>query len=158
MHQARSAPNNKVRPTLLFIAGFIAGWALHGWLEFYIDGGGASVLQRALGAMVIGGGIAITWWALSTFVRVRTGIMPDRPARQLVTFGPYRFSRNPMFVGFSAIYVGLAVMLNLVWPLIVLPLVIAVLTMTVIRHEERYMATEFGDPYTTYCRRVRRWM
>ena len=100
----------------------------------------------------------ITWWALSTFVRVRTGIMPDRPARQLVTFGPYRFSRNPMFVGFSAIYVGLAVLLNMVWPLAVLPLVIAVLTLTVIRHEERYMATEFGDPYQTYCRRVRRWM
>ena len=95
MHQARSAPNNKVRPTLLFIAGFIAGWALHGWLEFYIDGGGASVLQRALGAMVIGGGIAITWWALSTFVRVRTGIMPDRPARQLVTFGRHAIMCRP---------------------------------------------------------------
>lgn len=158
MHQGRPAPQNKVRPMQLYIAGFIAGWGLHTWLEFYIDGAGASTLQKLVGAAAIVVGLAITWWALSTFVRVRTGIMPDRPARQLVTFGPYRFSRNPMFVGFSAIYVGLAVMLNLVWPLIVLPLVIAVLTMTVIRHEERYMATEFGDPYTTYCRRVRRWM
>jgi protein-S-isoprenylcysteine O-methyltransferase Ste14 len=63
-----------------------------------------------------------------------------------------------MFVGFSAIYVGLAVLLNLVWPLVLLPLVIVVLSTTVIRHEERYMAAEFGDPYQTYCRRVRRWM
>jgi protein-S-isoprenylcysteine O-methyltransferase Ste14 len=158
MRPARPAPNNKIRPTLLFIGGFMAGWALHAWLEFYIDGAGASTMQRVLGALGIGGGIAITWWALSTFMRVRTGIMPDRPARQLVTFGPYRFSRNPMFVGFSAIYVGLAVLLNLVWPLVLLPLVIVVLSTTVIRHEERYMAAEFGDPYQTYCRRVRRWM
>jgi protein-S-isoprenylcysteine O-methyltransferase Ste14 len=142
----------------LFIAGFIAGWGLHAWLEFYIDGAGASPVQKLLGAATIGVGLAITWWALSTFVQVRTGIMPDRPARQLVTYGPYRFSRNPMFVGFSAVYVGLAVLLNMVWPLLVLPLVITVLTLTVVRHEERYMAAEFGDSYKTYCRRVRRWM
>jgi protein-S-isoprenylcysteine O-methyltransferase Ste14 len=158
MHQGRHAPNNKVRPTLLFVAGFIAGWGLQSWLEFNIDGAGASTLQKALGALIVGGGIAVTWWALSTFVRVRTGIMPDRPARQLVTFGPYRFSRNPMFVGFSGIYVGLAVLLNMVWPLVLLPFVIVILTRTVIRHEERYMAMEFGDPYQSYCRRVRRWM
>ena len=158
MRQRRPAPNNKVRPTLLFIAGFVAGWALHSWLEFNIDGAGASTLQKALGALLIGVGFGITLWALTTFMRVRTGIMPDRPARQLVTFGPYRFSRNPMFVGFSAVYIGLAVLLNMVWPLVLLPLVVVILSATVIRHEERYMATEFGDPYTTYCRRVRRWM
>ena len=66
----------------LFIAGFLAGWGLHSWLEFSIDGAGASTLQKALGASAIVVGLAITWWALSTFMRVRTGIMPDRPARQ----------------------------------------------------------------------------
>jgi protein-S-isoprenylcysteine O-methyltransferase Ste14 len=158
MPESRPAPNNKVRPTLLFIGGFVAGWGLHQRLEFYIDGAGASTLQKGLGALVVGGGVAITWWALSTFMRVRTGIMPDRPARQLVTFGPYRISRNPMFVGFSAIYGGLAVLLNLAWPLLLLPIVIVVLTITVVRHEERYMRMEFGDPYVSYCRRVRRWL
>ena len=154
----RAAPNNKVRPTLLFIAGFVAGWSLHQLLEFNIDGAGASTLQKTLGALMILGGIGITWWALSTFMRVRTGIMPDRPARQLVTYGPYRVSRNPMFIGFSAIYIGVAVLLNLVWPLVLLPVVIAVLTAMVVKHEERYMRAEFGEPFADYCRRVRRWL
>jgi protein-S-isoprenylcysteine O-methyltransferase Ste14 len=100
----------------------------------------------------------MTWWGLSTFMRVRTGIMPDRPARQLVTFGPYRFSRNPMFVGFTAIYIGLASLLNLAWPLVLLPLVLGLLTLTVIRHEERYMRNEFGEEFVSYCGRVRRWL
>lgn len=158
MRAARPAPNNKVRPTGLYIAGFLAGWGLHQLLEFYIDGDGASTLQKAVGAAIIGGGVAMTWWGLSTFMRVRTGIMPDRPARQLVTFGPYRFSRNPMFVGFTAIYIGLASLLNLAWPLVLLPLVLGLLTLTVIRHEERYMRHEFGEQFVSYCGRVRRWL
>jgi protein-S-isoprenylcysteine O-methyltransferase Ste14 len=158
MRAPRPAPNNKVRPTGLYIAGFLAGWVLHQQLEFYIDGAGASTLQKAIGAAIIGGGIAITWWGLATFMHVRTGIMPDRPARQLVQFGPYRFSRNPMFVGFTAIYVGAAILLNLAWPLVLLPLVIAALTITVIRHEERYMQDQFGEEFVSYRGRVRRWL
>ena len=158
MGAPRPAPNNKVRPTGLYIAGFLAGWVLHQRLEFYIDGDGASTLQKAIGAAIIGGGIAITWWGLATFMRVRTGIMPDRPARQLVQFGPYRFSRNPMFVGFTAIYVGAAILLNLAWPLVLLPLVIAALTITVIRQEERYMQDQFGEEFVSYRGRVRRWL
>ena len=158
MRAGRSAPNNKVRPTWLYLAGFLAGWGLHLLLEFYIDGNGASTLQKAIGAAIIGGGIAMTWWGLSTFMHVRTGIMPDRPARQLVMFGPYRFSRNPMFVGFTAIYIGVAVLLNLAWPLVLLPVVIALLTVTVIQHEERYMRELFGEEFVSYCGRVRRWL
>jgi protein-S-isoprenylcysteine O-methyltransferase Ste14 len=97
-------------------------------------------------------------WGLATFARARTPIIPDRPARQLVSHGPYRISRNPMYLGLTSLYTGLALVLNLAWPLVLLPVVLLTLTATVIVHEERHLRAAFGATYEDYCRRVRRWI
>ena len=66
---------------------------------------------------------ALSAWAMVTFLRERTPVFPNRPARRLVTWGPYRFSRNPMYLSLSVLYLGVSVLVNTIWPLLLLPMV-----------------------------------
>lgn len=95
--------------------------------------------------------------AVLAFRRARTHPEPWKPTKALVTVGPYRYSRNPMYVGFTLCYAGVAIWQNSVWPLLALPVVIAVMRVGVIQREERYLEGLFGDDYRAYRARVRRW-
>lgn len=154
----RTGPQNRVRPTLIYVAGFLAAAAIHSWLPVAIANAGTDALPRVAGGALLVGGALLFCWALNLFMRAGTGIMPDQASARLVTYGPYRVSRNPMFVAFSAMYVGLALLLNMAWPLFLLPAVMVVTTLTVIQVEERYMARTFGPAYDAYRRRVPRWL
>ena len=145
-------------PPLVFIAGFALAWFLDTRLEFLIHGAGAGPAQTTLGLTLLAAGFFFMAWGLVTFVNHRTAIMPVSRARALVRSGPYRFSRNPMYVGLTAAYIGGAVVTNMAWPLVLLPLVLAALVAFVIRREEAYLQTEFGDAYDAYRREVRRWL
>ena len=96
--------------------------------------------------------------ALMAFRRAKTNPQPWRPSTALVIDGPYRFSRNPMYVGFTLIYLGITCWVNSRWPLVALVIVLPVMHYLVIRREERYMERRFGDAYRAYRRRVRRWI
>lgn len=145
-------------PPLLFVLGFGAALLLNGRLEFLIDGDGASLVQETLGTFVAAAGFALMAAGLLTFARSGTAVLPMRGATRLVERGPYRWTRNPMYVGLTVAYLGLAVAMNLVWPLLLLPIVLWALVAFVIRREERYLRAEFGAVYDDYCRRVRRWI
>ena len=97
-------------------------------------------------------------WGLISFVRARTAVMPHLPASRLVTAGPYRFTRNPMYLGITLAYAGLALLIDTAWPLLLLPAVLALLMVVVVRREERYLERAFGDAYRAYRDRVRRWI
>jgi protein-S-isoprenylcysteine O-methyltransferase Ste14 len=152
-------PGTPFPPTLLFVLGLLFAWWLHATIPFEIvaePSFGLWVL--AVGAVALAIGTGVFWWGMSTFARARTGILLQRPASRLVTYGPYRWSRNPMYVGFVAMFVGFALMMNSVWPIALLPSVIVALELIVITREERYLRTIFGPVYEDYCRRVNRWM
>lgn len=108
-------------------------------------------------ALVVCGG-ALMGWAVWTFRRARTAIYPNRPAVRVVREGPFRFTRNPMYVGMALIYLGLTAVLNSRWPLLFLPIVLVALVRLVIRREESYLAAAFATEYANYCRQVRRWV
>lgn len=152
-------PGVRFPPPFLYAAGFLAGLALERWVVRLPLGGRAPrpalVILGWLGILL---GLAYAGWGLATFFRARTAIMPIRPASRLVTSGPYRFSRNPMYVGLSVLYVGLALLFDVGWPLLLLPGVLALLQVLVIRKEERYLASAFGNEYAEYRQRVRRWL
>jgi protein-S-isoprenylcysteine O-methyltransferase Ste14 len=93
-----------------------------------------------------------------TFRRARTTTVPGRASAALVTWGPYRFTRNPMYVGLILAYLGEAGMLHHLWPVILLPLVAAYLNWVVIPVEEAKLKEVFGDEYERYQRNVRRWV
>jgi protein-S-isoprenylcysteine O-methyltransferase Ste14 len=85
-------------------------------------------------------------------------MFPFEPATRVVREGPYRFTRNPMYVGGTLTYIGIAIAMNVAWPLLLLPLVLWALFALVIREEERYLADAFGEDYASYRKSVRRWI
>jgi protein-S-isoprenylcysteine O-methyltransferase Ste14 len=92
------------------------------------------------------------------FRRAGTTENPFKPSTALVFDGPYRFTRNPMYLGMAAVYVGLAFVLGLMWALLFLPLVLIAVDRLVIAREEPYLERKFGEEYVAYKRRVRRWI
>jgi len=106
--------------------------------------------------LVLLGFVAIP--AVLAFRKARTHPEPWKPTKALVTVGPYRYSRNPMYLGFTLCYAGIAIWQNSVWPLLALPVVIAVVRVGVIQREERYLEGLFGEDYRAYRAQVRRWL
>jgi protein-S-isoprenylcysteine O-methyltransferase Ste14 len=158
MAEHGSRPRIFVPPPLVFVAGWLVAVLLSSRLEFQIDAAGASPPQEVLGVGLGAGGLLLMLWGGATFLRARTPVLPVRPARQMVTGGPYRLTRNPMYLGMTGAYLGLAVLLNQAWPVVVLPAVLGVLDRFVVRREEAHLHARFGEEYDAYRRRVRRWL
>lgn len=152
-------PNIRV-PPLYFVGGFLLGLMLHAVVT-PIETSGGIVSTRAAGIvgwMLFWIGMIVAHFGVFTFWIAGTTMFPFRPASRLVQHGPYRFTRNPMYLGLTIAYIGLSLALNTAWPLILLPLMLWLLVKTVIEHEERYLAARFGDEYRAYTKRVRRWL
>ncbi|NQV80212.1 MAG: isoprenylcysteine carboxylmethyltransferase family protein, partial [Alphaproteobacteria bacterium] len=92
------------------------------------------------------------------FRRAGTAVQPYKPSTTVVTDGVYRFSRNPIYLGLTAFYLGLAFAVNSGWAILLLPLVLVVMHYGVIAREERYLEGKFGAAYRDYKNRVRRWL
>ena len=155
----RHGPGVPFPPPFLYVAAFLTGLALErwGWRMRLASDELRPVLVVA-GWAAVAGGLAFGGWGLLTFFRARTAVIPTRPASRLVTSGPYRFSRNPMYIGLGTLYLGLAVLFDVAWPIVLFPFAVASLYVLVIRREERYLVRAFGDRYAAYARRVRRWL
>jgi protein-S-isoprenylcysteine O-methyltransferase Ste14 len=110
------------------------------------------------GALVFAVGAALAGWGLLTFRKARTTTVPGERSSRLVTGGPYRFTRNPMYVGLIVAYIGEAGILAQVWPVVLLPLVVAYVRWAVIPLEESTLTDGFGPEYEQYRARVRRWL
>jgi len=151
-------PGVRFPPPLLFLLGFAVGLLLHRLWPLALLPGGPSraslIAAWGLGAL----GFGLGGWALWTFARARTAIFPHAPAAQIVAHGPYRFSRNPMYVSLTLAYLGFALGLDVLWPPLLLPVVFAALWRFVVRKEERYLAAAFPEAYAAYRARVRRWL
>ena len=114
--------------------------------------------SEMVGAALFALGAVIAGWALVIFRKARTTTVPGRASVKLVTWGPYRFSRNPMYVGLTCAYLGEAALLKQIWPVLLLPLIIAYLNWTVIPVEETRLQEVFLDEYERYRASVRRWL
>jgi protein-S-isoprenylcysteine O-methyltransferase Ste14 len=152
-----AGPRILVPPPLVFIVAYAAGVGLNRLYPIAVATR-ADGLVRALALVVILAGVALTLAGLLTLLRARTGIMPLRPVRALLTSGPYRFTRNPIYLGLTIAYLGVTAMQDQIWPLVTLPMGLWILRRTVIQVEEAHLAMRFGDLYADYCRRVRRWI
>jgi protein-S-isoprenylcysteine O-methyltransferase Ste14 len=97
-------------------------------------------------------------WALYLFGRHQTGLLPGQPTLAIITSGPYRLSRNPLYVGLLAFHAGLALLVPTFWGLVLLPVAVALLHWGAIRPEEEFLHQRFGAQYDDYARRVRRWL
>jgi protein-S-isoprenylcysteine O-methyltransferase Ste14 len=93
-----------------------------------------------------------------TFRRAGTPANPYAPTTRLTVHGPYRFTRNPMYLGLVLLTIGFALVMNSMWLVLAAIPVMLLLRHLVIVHEERYLEEKFGDEYRTYSKRVRRWL
>ena len=96
--------------------------------------------------------------AVMNMLAAKTTPNPHRPTTRLVFSGPYRFSRNPMYIGLTLLYAGVMAYLQLSWGLLLLPIVIWLITIWVIVPEEKYLEQKFGAEYIDYKSVVRRWL
>jgi protein-S-isoprenylcysteine O-methyltransferase Ste14 len=119
-------------------------------------GGGMSVKVLATVLFVVS--VALSASGIGMFRRSRTSIVPVRPATTLVVSGPYRFTRNPMYVGLALFTVALALLMDIWWPVLLLVPVLLAIQWFVIAREEEYLERRFGADYIAYTQRVRRWM
>ena len=113
---------------------------------------------RYAGIVIAALGVALDAWALVLFLRAKTGVIPFSEAKALVQRGPYRWTRNPMYLGMAAIMLGFAIFLGSVTPFIVIPAFMGLITERFIAPEEAMLEQSFGAAYTDYKARVRRWL
>ena len=158
MRPIGKGPGAPLPPTLVFVAGFLVGVWINTRLPMVMSDRGPGPFELAAGWVAVVAGSVVFAWGLGTFARAKTGIMLQQAAQRLVDAGPYRLSRNPMYVGFVAIYLGASLIANTVWPLVLLPVVLLALELAVIAREERYLQRTFGEAYEEYCQRVGRWL
>jgi protein-S-isoprenylcysteine O-methyltransferase Ste14 len=119
---------------------------------------GHGVFIKALASALTFASLALAVSSIGNFRRSRTSIVPVRPATALVIAGPYRFTRNPMYVAMAALTVALALFLDTWWVIVLLVPVLLVVRLFVIAPEEQYLRRRFGADYIAYMRRVRRWV
>ena len=117
----------------------------------------AALVSKTAGAVLFAVGAVIAGWGLVLFGKAKTTTVPGKLSGKLVTWGPYRFTRNPMYVGLILAYLGEAGLLKQVWPVVLLPFTVAYINWTVIPVEEAKLEEAFPNEYKEYRSQVRRW-
>jgi protein-S-isoprenylcysteine O-methyltransferase Ste14 len=145
----------RIPPPLIYIAVFGLGFLLQRYIPIDVL---PSLIGRiaALCCMVASAVIGV--WSFVRFWRARTSPLPMRPTTALVLTGPYRFTRNPMYLSLALVYVWLALWFTVFWAVLLLPLALVIVRYYVIAGEERYLEAKFGQEYLDYKARVRRWI
>ena len=149
-------PRTAVKPPLLYAGAALAAWAAEAWLLRLPLG--TEGIGPWVGAVLMAGGVGLALHCVLRFRRAGTNVQTWRPSVVLVREGPYRFSRNPIYIGLTGVYAGLALAADSLWMLILLPAVLAVLHRGVVLREEAYLEARFGDDYRAYKARTRRWL
>lgn len=155
MSPDRDSPHVLILPPLLYLLGLAVGFVLHLLAPHSIA---PPPFANVLAIALLVAGIGLGSWARLHLKRRGTPVDPRQPTTALVTDGPYRYSRNPLYLRVTLLYLSVAFFVNDVWLLAVLPFVLIVLYVGVIRREERYLEAKFGDEYRAYKATVRRWL
>ncbi|HVN79732.1 MAG TPA: isoprenylcysteine carboxylmethyltransferase family protein [Terriglobia bacterium] len=141
----------------VFVLTYLLGAGMQWVIPCKVHPGGSFGSGIAGGVLFMIGAV-IAGWSWLIFHGVRTTTIPGKLSAKLVTWGPFRLSRNPMYVGLAVAYLGEAGILRQVWPVLLLPLTVAYLNWIVIPVEEARLRDVFQGEYERYCTKVRRWI
>jgi protein-S-isoprenylcysteine O-methyltransferase Ste14 len=144
-------------PPLVYVIAVIVGVLLHAFvfplpLQLSLGLRLSAVVLAVLLGLAIGGN------AFAHFRRTGQDPKPWESTPEIISTGIYRFTRNPMYVGMALIQVGIGIGLANGWIVALVPVVVVVVYLTAIRHEEAYLEQKFGETYTKYKASVRRWL
>ena len=118
----------------------------------------ATPLFKILGSLLVVLSGAFARWAFWTMLGLGTTASPRKQSEVLATSGPFRLSRNPIYVAMTGLYLGLVLLANALWPLVLLAPLLLLMHWGVIRREEYYLSEKFGEAYLAYRSQVRRWL
>jgi protein-S-isoprenylcysteine O-methyltransferase Ste14 len=155
MTDGNDAPNVRIIPPLVYLAGIVIGLLATIWTPTKVV---PNSVAWTVGGILIFCGAVLTGSAVFKFKDVGTTVRPDRAASTLVIDGPYNMTRNPMYLGLAFVYLGVAVAGQSVWALILLPVVLAIIQRRAIEPEEAFLEKRFGADYVSYKEMVRRWL
>jgi protein-S-isoprenylcysteine O-methyltransferase Ste14 len=144
-------------PPFVYAGLLLVGYGIHRlWPVALIPK--ASEWLDPIGGVLVGIGVGVALTAAITFRRAGTHVNPTKPATTVVAHGPFRFTRNPMYLSLALVYLGVTALINSLWPLLLFPPVIWIISTFVIAREEAYLERKFGATYLEYKKRVRRWL
>lgn len=146
-------PGVRIPPPVWFLLCVGGAYGLHRLLPLSLA---PPYPQLGLAVALLGLGLALA--ALGVMLLARTDPRPDRPDRVLITHGPFRLSRNPIYLGLLLIAAGIALLSGSVWAWLAVAVLFGLLDRLVIAKEEAYLLARFGKDYADYAARVRRWM
>ena len=148
-------PGVPIAPPLLFVIPLL----IFGFVEWLSPTSFAQGLVRWIaGIFLLLFGVALNVAGFVTQRRAGTDPIPFNPTTRIVSHGLYRFSRNPMYIGFAFWSLGLAVLVDSVWMLLALPIGLVLTDLLIVRREEAYLERKFGQEYVAYKQQVRRWI
>ena len=144
-------------PPLVFLGAIIAGAMVHRTAR-PLSLSAAAGIRVATGVLVVACGIGLVLSARMWFTRTGQSPIPWKPTPELILYGPYRFTRNPMYVGMTLFVIGFGVAVNDLWiSLFAMPALLALHFIAVLP-EERYLAEKFGASYQSFLASVRRYI
>lgn len=152
-------PELPVLPPVLPLGALVLAITLDWLLPLQVLATPVSVnLQVVIGAFLTAGGIWLAATARRLFEREGTNVIPTQPALKIVTSGPYRFTRNPMYLGMILVLLGISLILSLEWGVILTPVLWLTLDRLIVVREEAYLRRKFGPTYEALLTRTRRWL
>jgi len=148
-------PGVITHPPFLYAGALVVGALLDRLIPLPVLAPGGGLVP---GVVLIGLAGGLAGWCFGLFRRAGTNVPTHKPATAVVTDGPYRFSRNPIYIALTTLSVGIAIWVNSWWMLGLLIPTFVIMNIGVVDREERYLAAKFGDAYLSYKARVRRWL
>jgi len=153
--KSKDTPRVIAPPPLIYGGAFLSGYLFHLIFPIQVFPSWSSPIMGwplifLSGVLVIPG-----IWALK---KAGTHVDPYKPTTALVVNGPFRVTRNPLYLSLSLLYTGGSILLNMLSTLLLLPIILAIMHFGVIAREERYLEKKFGEEYLKYKTRVRRWI
>jgi len=147
-----------IKPPILFVGALVLGYLLTKYFRIGPGFARPDALGLTVGLLIIVAGFVLAFLAIRRFRLAATSVVPGQPSTELVTAGPYRVTRNPIYVGFVLVYFGVGIILTSIWILLLLVPVLVILQRYVVLPEEEYLERKFGDAYRDYAERVPRWL
>jgi len=153
----KEKPNTIPWPPIITLAAIAIGWIAQRIepLDWIYE---ISQLIWQLGVVIVIVALSIAAWAFLTFKSINTTVMPNKAASHLATTGPFRWSRNPIYVADIMVISGIALASGNAWMLITAAVAIFAIEEFAIKREEKHLLAKFGADWTQYSNRVRRWI
>ena len=155
VHGSQDTVGFRLWPPVAIGLPLLAGWLTTAAWGDPVDLGGWRV---PLGWLLVAAFVGWNGWSLWLFARHDTGLLPGQSTNAMIEEGPYRLSRNPLYVGLLALYVAVALLAPTFWGLVLSPVAVLLVLWGAILPEERFLHERFGAPYDDYRGRVRRWL